>query len=93
MKGTYEDYIEQRTIDAAKYTIKNNSTIRQTAKQFGVSKSTIHKDLKQRLPKINYSLYEGVEEVIRINTEERHLRGGMATKQSFEKQRESNGQN
>lgn len=93
MKGTYEDYIEQRTIDAAKYTIENKSTIRETAKQFGVSKSTIHKDLKQRLPKINYFLYRDVEEVIRANDEEKHIRGGMATKQSFERQRESNGQN
>ncbi len=91
MRGRDEDYIRQRAIDAAIHTIKNNTTVRQTAKCFGVSKSTIHKDLKQRLPKINYSLYEDVEEILRINSEEKHIRGGIATKELFEKQRENNG--
>lgn len=87
MQDRNKYYIEQRTIDAALYTIENNSTIRQTAKHFGVSKSTIHKDLKQRLPKINYSLYKDVEKVIRINNEEKHIRGGIATKQLFEQKK------
>lgn len=87
MKGTYEDYIVQRTLDAAKYTIENKSTIRETANYIGVSKSTIHKDLKQRLPKINPILSNMVDEVIEENTRERHIRGGMATKQSFQNKR------
>ena len=85
MQDRNKYYIEQRTIDAALYTIENNSTIRQTAKHFGVSKSTIHKDLKQRLPKINYSLYKDVEKVIRINNE--HIRGCIVTKQLFEQKK------
>ncbi len=93
MKGTYEDYIVQRTIDAAKYTIENKSTIRETANYIGTSKSTVHKDLKQRLPKINPQLYNLVHEVIEENTKERHLRGGIATRQMYEQLRESNGQN
>lgn len=90
MKGTYEDYIVQRTIDAAKYTIENKSTVRETADYIGTSKSTVHKDLKERLPKINPQLYSLVNEVIEESTKERHLRGGIATKQLYEKQRESN---
>ena len=93
MKGTYEDYIVQRTLDAAKYTIENKSTIRETANYIGVSKSTIHKDLNDRLLKINPQLYHLVHEVIEENTKERHLRGGIATRQMYEQLRESNGQN
>lgn len=93
MRNKNEDYIEQRTIDAAKYIIENSATIRQTANYIGVSKSTVHKDLKQRLPKINPLIYNLVNEVIEENTRERHIRGGIATKQMYKQLRESNEEN
>ena len=77
--------MERRTLAAAIYTIENKSTVRETAKHIGVSKSTVHKDLKQRLPEINHSLYEKVANVLEVNREERHMRGGIATKEMYEK--------
>jgi len=87
MKGRIEDYIIQRAIDSAIYTIENNSTVRQTADYIGVSKSTVHKDLKERLPRINPSLYEKVSNVLEKNGNERYIRGGMATRKVFERLR------
>lgn len=88
MNGRNKDYIEQRAIESALYTIINNSTIRETARHMGVSKSTTHKDLIERLPKFNYELHERVIEIIETNKEERHIRGGIATKKSYEKMSE-----
>lgn len=85
MRKSKEEYIEQRAIESAQYTIENNSTIRQTARHMGVSKSTVHKDLKIRLKEINRSLYENVSEVLEVNKEERHIRGGVATKERYER--------
>lgn len=82
-----EDYIEQIAIESAKYTIANNSTIRQTARHMGVSKSTVHKDLKIRLKEISRSLYEDVSVVLEVNWEEKYIRGGIATKKKHEKLR------
>ena len=76
-------YIEERAVDIANYIIANNSTVRQAAKEFGVSKSTVHKDVSERLYYINVSLAKEVRKVLDINKEERHIRGGMATKEKY----------
>lgn len=76
-------YIEERAIDIANYIIANNSTVRQAAKEFGVSKSTVHKDVSERLYHINVSLAKEVRKVLDVNKEERHIRGGMATKEKY----------
>ena len=81
------DYIEERAVELAKYIIETGATVRDTAKQFGVSKSTVHKDVGVRLRAINKYLYIRVKEVLEKNKSERHLRGGMATKNKYEKKR------
>ena len=77
--------IEQIAIQGAQYIIENNATLRQAAKAFGISKSTVHKDLtdEERLPAIDADLAEGVRKVLAVNKSERHLRGGMATKEKY----------
>ena len=75
--------IEQRACDLAVYIIENRSTVRAAAKQFGVSKSTVHKDLTARLPHCNRALYEQVSAVLAQNKAERHIRGGMATRRKY----------
>lgn len=70
----------------AKYILKKNTTVRQTAKTFGVSKSTIHKDVTERLKEINPSLAKEVKNVLDKNKSERHIRGGLATKLKYEKE-------
>ena len=82
MKG----YIEERAVMIAQYIIDSKATVRQAAGRFGVSKSTIHKDMTERLPTINHSLAENVREVLDINKSERHIRGGMATKEKYMQQ-------
>ena len=77
------DNMEQRARELAGYIIENRTTIRAAAKQFGVSKSTVHKDLSQRLEAINRPLYLAVKEVLDINKAERHIRGGMATRKKY----------
>ncbi|MEE1137336.1 MAG: sporulation transcriptional regulator SpoIIID [Acutalibacteraceae bacterium] len=79
MKGI----VEQRAIELAEYIIENQSTVRAAAKKFGISKSTVHIDVSQRLKKVNPELYISVRKVLDINKAERHIRGGMATKQKF----------
>lgn len=78
---------EERTVLAAEYIIKNGATVRAAAKEFGVSKSTIHKDVSERLLKINQKLFEEVRTVLDKNKQERHLRGGKATKEKYAKLR------
>ena len=78
------DTIEERACDLAVYIIENGATVRSAAKHFGISKSTVHKDLSQRLPCCNRSLYREVRKVLDVNKAERHIRGGMATKQKYE---------
>ena len=73
-------HIEERAIVVAKYILEKNTTVRQTAKTFGVSKSTIHKDVTERLEEINPTLAKEVKMVLEKNKSERHIRGGMATK-------------
>lgn len=78
-----KDYIEERAINIANYIIENNATVRQTAKQFGISKSTVHKDVTERLAQINPSLAGQARKVLDINKSERHIRGGLATKEKY----------
>ena len=78
-----KDYIEERILSIAPYTIDNNSTVRSTAKKFGISKSTVHKDLRERLPQINMELSKDVNKILDINKSERHIRGGLATKRKY----------
>lgn len=75
--------IEQRACDLAVYIIENRATVRSAARQFGISKSTVHKDLTERLEKINPGLYRQVRQLLDINKAERHLRGGMATRRKY----------
>ena len=77
--------IEERALKLARYIIDSKDTVRGTAKKFGISKSTVHKDLSQRLENINHSLYLEVREVLDENKAERHIRGGLATKKKYEK--------
>ena len=76
-------YIEERAMEAAQYIIDENATVRETAKKFGVSKSTVHKDITERLIQINPSLAARARVVLDINKSERHIRGGMATKEKY----------
>lgn len=83
-----KDYIEERAVEIANYIITNNSTVRQTAKKYGISKSTVHKDITDRLLLINPNLAKQVRIVLDINKSERHIRGGMATKEKYLKEKE-----
>ena len=75
--------MEQRARDLAVYIIEHQTTIRATARHFGISKSTVHKDLTERLEKVNHGLYVQVKEVLEVNKAERHIRGGMATREKY----------
>lgn len=76
-------YIEDRAVEIANYIIESNATVRQAAKQFGISKSTVHKDCAERLAQVNPALAAQVRKVLDVNKAERHLRGGMATKEKY----------
>lgn len=78
-----KDYIEQRALELARYITDNNATVRSTAKVFNVSKSTVHKDVHERLMRINPSLYREVQKVLETNKAERHIRGGLATQAKY----------
>ena len=78
-----KDYIEERAIEIANYIIQYNATVRQTAKQFGISKSTVHKDITDRVEHINPQLARQGRSVLEINRAERHIGGGMATKNKY----------
>ncbi|MCI8358863.1 MAG: sporulation transcriptional regulator SpoIIID [Lachnospiraceae bacterium] len=78
-----KDYIEERAINIANYIIENNATVRQTARQFGISKSTVHKDVTDRLSQINPALATEARKVLDINKSERHIRGGLATREKY----------
>ena len=74
---------EERTILAAEYIIENGATVRSAAKKFGVSKSTVHKDVSERLKHLNPDLYSEVKAVLEKNKQERHIRGGLATREKY----------
>lgn len=78
------EYIEERAVSIAQYIIDNNATVRQAAKAFGVSKSTVHMDTK-RISQINPSLAAKIRDVLDYNKSERHIRGGLATKEKYKK--------
>lgn len=80
------DTIEQRACQLAVYIIETGATVRAAAKHFDISKSTVHKDLQQRLPQCNKALYEQVRKVLDRNKLERHIRGGLATRQKYKGQ-------
>ena len=75
--------IEERACDVAVFMIENRATVRSAASQFGISKSTVHKDLTERLPRINPALYRQVRRLLDINKAERHIRGGLATRRKY----------
>lgn len=78
-----KEYIEERAMEIANYIIEEKATVRQAAKKFGVSKSTIHKDVTERLSQINASMAREARKVLDINKSERHIRGGMATREKY----------
>ena len=82
--------LEKRTIDEAEYIISTQRTVRQAAEHFNISKSTLHSDLKNRLPKINFELYIEVDKILKTHFEQKHLRGGNATKLNWQRARTSN---
>ena len=81
------DTIEERACALAVYIIETGATVRSAAKHFGISKSTVHKDLSQRLPQYNKTLYQQVRQVLNINKAERHIRGGQATRKKYQLQK------
>lgn len=85
-----KDYIEERVLSLAEYIITTNSTVRAAAKQFKVSKSTVHKDVTERLLEISPSLAAEVKQVLDVNKAERHIRGGLATKEKYHHIKEEN---
>lgn len=78
-----KDYIEERVLELANYIVNTNSTVRAAAKKFRVSKSTVHKDITERLLELNPALALEVKNVLENNKAERHLRGGMATREKY----------
>ncbi len=78
-----KSYIEERAISIANYIIENNATVRQTAREFKVSKSTVHKDVTERLLQLNPSLANCARRVLDVNKQERHIRGGMAPREKY----------
>ena len=78
-----EQNIEKRACDLAVYIIENRTTVRDAARHFGVSKSTVHKDLSERLSRCNRGLYLQVRRIMEINKAERHIRGGLATRNKY----------
>ncbi len=75
-----------RSVRLAEYIIERHSTVRATAKKFGISKSTVHKDLTERLKRVNPQLYQEVRKILDINKQERHIRGGLATRRKYRAQ-------
>jgi putative DeoR family transcriptional regulator (stage III sporulation protein D) len=75
---------EERAVALAQYIVEKGATVRQAAKKFSVSKSTVHKDVSERLRTVNENLYEAVKRVLEQNKQERHIRGGLATKTKYE---------
>lgn len=86
---TFDDKKERSEI-LGEYIIEKKSTVRATAKIFGISKSTVHKDITEKLPHINSALYKEVKKVLETNKKERHIRGGMATKHKYELMQKKN---
>ncbi|HZK20679.1 MAG TPA: sporulation transcriptional regulator SpoIIID [Oscillospiraceae bacterium] len=77
------DYVDIRAIELGKYIVNNKATVRATAKEFGISKSTVHSDVTTRLRRLNPQLFSQVRKVLDMNKEERHIRGGIATREKY----------
>ena len=77
--------VEERAIELGEYIVENNTTVRATAKKFGISKSTVHSDVSERLRKASPALYSEVRKVLDTNKAQRHIRGGQATKEKYKK--------
>ena len=80
----YGEGNEERCVILGNYIVQNNATVRSTAKQFGISKSTVHQDITTKLEKANKRLYDEVKTVLDKNKQERHIRGGEATNQKYQ---------
>lgn len=78
-----QDYIRDRVLELGNYILVSNATVRQTAEIFGVSKSTVHKDVTERLPRVNQQLAFRVRAILELNKAERHIRGGEATRRKY----------
>ena len=78
-----KENLDERAEQLALYLIENRATVRAAAKKYGVSKSTVHKDISERLPQVNRSLYLQVKEVLDENKAQRHIRGGLATRKKY----------
>ena len=79
--------LEERAVMLGEYIFKNKTTVRKAAERFGVSKSTVHKDVSERLKSVNLNLYREVKKILEINKLERHISGGYATKSKYKLQR------
>lgn len=79
MKGI----VEERAVELGEYIIENKATVRSTAKKFGISKSTVHMDVSERLKRVNPQLYTQVKAVLEVNKSQRHIRGGIATRMKY----------
>ena len=75
--------LEDRALKLGEYIVENKATVRKAAREFGISKSTVHKDVSERLKYINTSLYKDVKKILEINKAQRHIRGGFATKNKY----------
>jgi len=84
-----KDYIRKRVLDICDYILESKQTVRQAATVFGVSKSTVHKDMIERLPSINKRLASRVRHILEVNKAERHIRGGEATRKKYKDNKES----
>ena len=84
-----QDYIQKRVMDISNYILESQATVRQTATIFGVSKSTVHTDLTERLPVINEIVAKQVRDILENNKAERHLRGGEATRKKYKHEKEA----
>lgn len=79
------NYIEERVLKCAEYIVETGCTVRACSAHFSISKSTVHKDVAERLKYINADLFEQVREILNLNLSERHIRGGIATREKYEK--------
>ena len=78
---------KMRPVELGEYMVSDGATVRSAAKHFGISKSTVHKDLRVRLPELDSELYKKVEALLELNKQERHIRGGQATKRKYEERK------
>ena len=85
MKGVV---VEERAVELGNYILEHKATVRAAAKRYGISKSTVHKEVAQRLKSIDPALYRGVKQILDVNKAQRHIRGGMATRMKYQREAE-----